>query len=107
MSATLKFYDRKNVSGVLVSAGCLLLVAFVGWLVTLGGGAHALNDRRQKAEMTTESNAVCKKWGVEANADKYADCLKDIQTIRAHQWERIMEDFDSFGSGAPKAPAFH
>ena len=89
-------------------AACLLvLVAFVSWLVSLGGAARALNDRRHTAEMRAETDTVCKKWGVAADPDKYADCLKDIQGIRAHQWARIVEDLDSVGSGASRAPEFN
>ena len=107
MSATLRLPQRTNWLRVLALAGCLLLlVTFLAWLVSLGGAARALNDRRNKAEMTAESDAVCTKWTTATKTDKYAECLKDIQSIRSHQWERVMENFDSFGSGASRPPEF-
>ncbi len=70
------------------------VVAFVAWLAHLGGNAHANVDMQRYAEMAAESHALCEKWGVPASSPRYADCLADIQDVRVHQSERIMQDID-------------
>jgi hypothetical protein len=73
----------------------LALAAFiVTWLMHIGGNAQAALQQQRNSEMTTESHALCQKWGMSPGTEKFDECLVDVQSVRDHQAKRIMEDVD-------------
>ncbi len=69
-----------------------LVVLFVAWLIQIGGHARAAIEQQYKADMAAESLALCTKWGTPAGSPRHAECIADIEAVRAHHWERIMQD---------------
>jgi hypothetical protein len=82
-------------SNIMLSAAiAVFAIALVLWFAQLGRGAHATTDMQRNIEMAAESRALCEKWGMPVDSQKRVDCLADIQAVRTHQWERIMQDID-------------
>lgn len=72
----------------------LLGAAFLLWAWRAAAGAHAALELQRAGEMTSESRALCEKWGVAAGTPAFAECLADIQTVRDRHKQRLIEDYE-------------
>jgi hypothetical protein len=45
----------------------------------------------QEAEIAAETNFICSKWGMPAGSDRYHECERDIQEIRAKAGQRFAD----------------
>ncbi len=81
-------------SSKLLSIAVLVLsvLVFIVWLIHIGAEAQAALGQQRSAEMLAESQALCAKWGVQSGSQKQIECLADIQAIRDHHEQRILQD---------------
>ncbi len=83
-----------------IGIAALLAVIFLSWPVSwawhTAAAARAELLAQRANDMTSESRALCEKWGMAAGTPAFIRCLADIQTVRDRQEQRIREDEEPF-----------
>jgi hypothetical protein len=89
-----RVYD--NVHAALWAALCAAVLMFAAVVGPQIPRAQAAAQAKRLLDVAAENRAYCEKWGMAAGTAKQAQCLLDLQGLRAEVENRIAEDADLF-----------
>ena len=87
-------YD--NVHAALWALLCAAVLMFAIIVAPQIPRAQAAAQAKRLLDVAAENRAYCEKWGMAAGTAKQAQCLLDLQGLRAKIENRIAEEADLF-----------
>jgi hypothetical protein len=93
MASTIQSHRTDASLWKMLAIGILALLAFIWWDTYSAAGARAALKHQRNIEM-----ALCEKWGMPAGTKKHDACVADVDAVRQHHENRVMEDFGFLGA---------
>jgi hypothetical protein len=93
-SNTMNFMQRlhSEINIAIWSILAVFLIVFFAFLLPHVRAAQAFHLAAVDAEIFTENNRYCERWGFHFGTNEYRSCLDDLQQLRASIAKRLDDD---------------